>query len=107
MVCLLQSYKGENGSDLVTQPAEFWLAIWAMFTSSGRVSVRREASDGDDREALFTFTDRISVRREVLDGSNRDEGIAEAIAEEGLIARWGLAAGRKLSEKVNKAGLVD
>ena len=43
--------------------------------------------------ALFSFTDRISVRREVLDGNDRDEGIAEAIDEEGLIARWDLTAG--------------
>ena len=54
-----------------------------MFTSSGRVSVRREASDGDDR----------------------DKGIAQAISEERSIARWGFAAERKLTEEVNMANL--
>jgi hypothetical protein len=52
---------------------------------------------------LFTFTGRISVKREVSDGDDRDEGIAAAIAEEGSIVRWGLAAERKLTVKVNKA----
>ena len=52
-----------------------------MFTSSGRVSVRREASDGDDR----------------------DKGIAQAISDERSIARWDLAAERKLTEEVNMA----
>ena len=46
---------------------------------------------------------RISVGREVPDVATFDEGIAPAIFEEKDTTDGHLAAGRKLTEKVNKA----
>ena len=56
-----------------------------------------------EMKALFTFPDRISIRREAPDIGDCDEGIAIAIAEEQSPTDGGLAADRKLTEKVNKA----
>ncbi len=53
--------------------------------------------------ALFTLADRISVEREVLAVATFDEGIASAIFEEKDATDRRLAAGRKLTEKVNEA----
>ncbi len=53
--------------------------------------------------ARFTFTGRISAKRKAPDAVVFDEGIASAISEEKNTADGRLAAGRKLTEKVNMA----
>ena len=53
--------------------------------------------------ALFTCSGRISVRREAPDDTADDEAIALAIAEESDASDGCLAADRKLTEQVNKA----
>ena len=57
--------------------------------------------------ASFTFSDRISARRGVSDTAADDEGIASAIAEETAAVDETTAAGRKLTQKVNKAQIRD
>ena len=54
--------------------------------------------------AMFTFTGRISAKRKAPDAVVFDEGIAPAISEEKNTADGRLAAGRKLTAKVNMAG---
>src|SRR3984957_239784 len=53
--------------------------------------------------ALFTSSGRISVRREGSDGADCDKGIALAIAAEQNVSDDPLAADRKLTEELNKA----
>jgi len=52
---------------------------------------------------MFTFTGRISAKRKAPDAVVFDEGIAPAISEEKNTADGCLAAGRKLTVKVNMA----
>ena len=52
---------------------------------------------------MFTFTGRISAKRKAPDAVVFDEGIAPAISEEKNTADGRLAAGRKLTAKVNMA----
>ena len=52
---------------------------------------------------MFTFTGRISVKRKASDAVVFDEGIAPAISEEKSAADDALVGDRKLTEKVNKA----
>ena len=52
---------------------------------------------------MFTFTGRISAKRKAPDAVVFDEGIAPAISEEKNTADGRLAAGRKLTVKVNMA----
>ena len=54
---------------------------------------------------MFTFTGRISAKRKAPDAVVFDEGIAPAISEEKNTADGRLAAGRKLTVKVNMAPL--
>jgi hypothetical protein len=54
-------------------------------------------------KASFTFPGRISAEREAPDAAIFDEGIASAISEEKSVADGCLAAGRKLTGKVNEA----
>jgi predicted transcriptional regulator len=56
--------------------------------------------------ALFTFTGRVSVRREASDVASSEEAIASAIAEEQDAADGCLVAHRKLTEKVNNAKIT-
>ena len=55
--------------------------------------------------ALFTFTGRISAKREASDVVVFDEGIALAISEEKNATDERLAAGLNFPEKVNKAAI--
>jgi len=52
---------------------------------------------------MFTSAGRISVKREVPDGVSGDKGIALAIAEELDAPHGSLAANQKLTEEVNMA----
>ena len=52
---------------------------------------------------MFTSSVRISVKREAPDVTDGDEGIASAIAEETDVTDGCLAADRKLTEEVNIA----
>ena len=51
---------------------------------------------------MFTFSGRISARREISDAVAGNQAMALAIAEEADVVDETLAAGRKLTEKVNK-----
>jgi S-adenosylmethionine decarboxylase len=57
--------------------------------------------------ASFTFPGRISAEREAPDAAIFDEGIASAISEEKGAADGRLAAGRKLTGKVNEAAATN
>jgi lipid-A-disaccharide synthase len=66
----------------------------------------RDVGMGKKIMASFTFSGRISAEREVPDAAIFDEGIASAISEEKGAADGCLAAGRKLTGKVNEAKII-
>ena len=81
-----------------------------LFTSSGRISVRREGSDGADcdhwQAGLERFTyPNLSLHSECGGLRVSAGGIALAIAEEQNVSDDPLAADRKLTEEVNKAAI--